>query len=266
MTIAFGVHAVYATSLWEDRARVERVAALMLDERWPWRGHYLHVRQVPGTAHSFAPVTREVDAGTVEGALASPVVHQVGVAVSRKEREAHAWMYVQTGRQRLRDSFPLTLRAFCRTPPGHPEQIDTWVSLVDELIVTVRAAHAVIAASSNEDIVHCEVWLQNSSINGRPVHPDPKQISGLAVGRRDLGDRLVRPPHWGTYLSRAHVEAVGGRARLVDVVRPPVVRDVGELLYVQLSDRAADALSPEAEARRAAFAELLAPITVPRIA
>lgn len=225
---------------------------------------YLHVRQVPNTDPVFAPVSQGVDAGTLAGALSSPVVHQVGLGVSRKDRDDHAWIYVQTGRQRLRDRFPATLRAFCRTPPDHPERIDAWVLVIDDLLVAVQAEHAVIVASSDEDVVHCEVWLQNKSINGRPVHPDPAQISGLAVGRRDLGAHLVRPPQWGTYLSRAHVLAVGGRERIIEAVRPPVVREVGELLYLQLSEHAADALSPDAEARHRAFAELLAPITVPR--
>ena len=48
-------------------------------------------------------------------------------------------------------------------------------------------------------------------------------------------------------------------------MKPPVVRDVGELLYVQLSERVADALAPETEARRRVFADLLAPITMPRL-
>jgi hypothetical protein len=61
------------------------------------------------------------------------------------------------------------------------------------------------------------------------------------------------------------VTAIGGRDRIVSVVKPPVVRDVGDLLYVQLSERVSDALAPETEARRLAFADLLAPITMPRL-
>ena len=81
--------------------------------------------------------------------------------------------------------------------------------------------------------------------------------------RDELGERYVRPPGWATFLRRAHVDAVGGRDHLLAVVQPPVVHDVGDLLYVQLSASVADARTPAAEARRRALAELLAPITVP---
>jgi hypothetical protein len=46
-------------------------------------------------------------------------------------------------------------------------------------------------------------------------------------------------------------------------VKPPVVREVGELLYVQLSERLADATADETRRRWRAFAALLAPITLP---
>lgn len=94
-----------------------------------------------------------------------------------------------------------------------------------------------------------------------PDHPHNESARINRV-RNELGERYVRPPGWGTFLRPSHIEAVGGRARLLELVQPAVVEVVGPLLYVQLS-RLGDALAPETEARRRALAELLAPITVP---
>jgi len=46
-------------------------------------------------------------------------------------------------------------------------------------------------------------------------------------------------------------------------VNPPVVRDVGNLLYVQLSERIADETADETRRRWRAFVDLVAPITMP---
>ena len=61
----------------------------------------------------------------------------------------------------------------------------------------------------------------------------------------------------------AHVAAVGGRAKILEVVQPEVTRDVGDLLYVQLTAKVTEATSETAKRRYRAFAELLAPITMP---
>ncbi|MBV8760180.1 MAG: hypothetical protein JO257_23005 [Deltaproteobacteria bacterium] len=79
----------------------------------------------------------------------------------------------------------------------------------------------------------------------------------IVRARKLLGDRYVRFPGWPTFLRSAHVEAIGGREKLLAVVKPAVVHDVGDLLYVQLSASVDDALAPETEARRQAFTELL---------
>jgi hypothetical protein len=64
------------------------------------------------------------------------------------------------------------------------------------------------------------------------------------------------------FTHKQHVAAAGGRDRLVAVVGGHA-RDVGDLLYLQLTTSPADAGSAEAEARRSALADLLAPFTVP---
>jgi hypothetical protein len=57
---------------------------------------------------------------------------------------------------------------------------------------------------------------------------------------------------------------IGGRTKVIDVVEPAVVQDVGPLVYFQLTERVGDALAPAAEAKRARFEELVAPLLPPR--
>jgi hypothetical protein len=108
-----------------------------------------------------------------------------------------------------------------------------------------------------------ERWLSNVSVDGKPTHPDPEEISSYGAQLFKLGSQYIRKPRWGTYLKPAHVAAIGGRARLLEVVQPPVVREVGDLLYLQLSERVSDAESEFARKRWMAFAALVAPIVMP---
>jgi hypothetical protein len=146
-----------------------------------------------------------------------------------------------------------------------PAAAREWLELQHELIALVGGLNAVIVATTSSDIVGIETSLVDRWVDGRSMHPDPGEIGAYATRRRKLGNEYVRAPRWGTYLKPEHVTAIGGRDRIVSVVKPPVVRDVGDLLYVQLSERVSDALAPETEARRLAFADLLAPITMPRL-
>ena len=81
--------------------------------------------------------------------------------------------------------------------------------------------------------------------------------------RDKLGGTYVRHPRWGTYLRRAHVDQIGGTDRIRERVAPAKIVELGALVFVQLTERFDDALSAEADARRRAFEELLAPIVAP---
>nr|MDQ3368888.1 hypothetical protein [Myxococcota bacterium] len=202
----------------------------------------------------------------LRAALDSAAALQIGLATSTSERDNHAWIYVDSGREPDPvGRYPYDLRAMCRTPDDRPDAMVAWVELVHELVTTVDAAHGTILATGDEAILRSEVWAQHESRDGRELHPDPTLITSLAVRRSGLGDRWVRPPRWGTYLRAEHVAALGGRERLVSIVQPPVVRDVGALLYVQLSDGPDTALAPATLARQRAFAELLAGLIVPAV-
>ncbi len=128
---------------------------------------------------------------------------------------------------------------------------------------TLGAFHGVIVTATNEDVLRAEIWLSLTTIDGRVMHPHPDEIRSYAARRYLLGHTYVRRPRWGTYLKPAHVAAIGGRERILDVVQPAVTREVGELFYVQLTATVSGATNDVAKRRYRAFAELLAPITMP---
>lgn len=252
---AFGVHLIF------DGAALDRpaVAALLVDPRWPATMSLLQVRPVPGTnaivdKRKLAPDTARAE---LEAAFAAPTTLQIGLTTSRSERDNDAWIYVDAGREPYPDGrFTYNLRAFTRDPS------DAWLELVHELATHVAAAHGSILAERDEAILRSELWAQHESYEGREAHPDPALITALATKRHGLGDRWVRPARWGTYLSAAHVAEVGGRDRIRAVVEPTILRDVGSLLYIQLSSLR-DALAPATFAKQQALVTILAPLAIP---
>jgi hypothetical protein len=269
-TLTLGMHCVHAFHLDAHSELLPTLAALITDDRWLHRFKLMTIGYVPELPRtpSFTgqiPASRLQDA--VREALSSPSCEDILFGVSRQDRLAHAMFHIQLGRGIILDGkSPLTARAMLRLPSGDTTDASAraWVELQHAIVSLLGASHGVIIAATNEDVLRAEMWLSNIHLDGRPVHPDPVEISSYAVQRSKLGDEYIRAPRWGTYLKPAHVAAVGGRDTILAAVKPPLIRDVGELLYVQLSERVADALAPETEARRRVFADLLAPITMPR--
>jgi len=57
---------------------------------------------------------------------------------------------------------------------------------------------------------------------------------------------------------------IGARDKVIASVEPAIVRDVGPLVYFQLTERVSDALAPAAEMKRTIFEQLVAPLVPPR--
>lgn len=267
MVFLLGMQCVHDDLLAQDPARQARVADLVVDPRWMHRFKLVMPGFMPGVSHGprfqgTIPAARMRD--TALELLAEGSVASVMFSVSRKESLDHATFNVETGRQSLRGR---SIRSNARVRV--PETVDrdtagaAWVELQHELVATLGVRHGVIVTATNEYVMNAETWLSLTSLNGRVMHPKPDEISSYNVRSHMLGNEYVRRPRWGTYLKPAHVAAIGGRDKIVDVVRPAVVRDVGDLLYIQLTDRVSEATSDLAKARYRAFAELLAPITMP---
>jgi hypothetical protein len=272
MTLMLGTHCVFDRILESDPQRLARLVALITDPRWLYRFKLIDVWHTP--ERPPVPVFKgTVPAAklqqSVNEAVTSPSAEHVLFGVSRTRQSVvdSARFGVDLGRPlSMETALPFELRSIWHVPADHMEAAArAWLELQHDIVALVEGLNAVIIATTSSDIVGIETSLVDRWVDGRSVHPDPDEIGAYAARRRKLGHEYVRAPRWGTYLKPAHVAAIGGRDRIVTVVKPPLVREVGDLLYVQLSERVSDALAPETEARRRAFADLLAPITLPRL-
>lgn len=269
MSLILGMQCVYDGSLARSPERLARLADLVADPRWFYRFKLVQ----PATIPQMPDAPRfpgQVGAGRLRDAareaLSSPSTDSILFSMSKKEVGDHADFNVPTGRRVIYESgSTYSANAKWRLPetPDPEAAAAAWVELQHAIVATLGAMHGVIVTGTNAWVIQAEIWLSLTSVDGKVMHPRPEEIQSYAAKRHLLGTQYIRKPRWGTYLKPAHVEAVGGRDKLLEVVRPPVVRDVGDLLYVQLSERVADATSEETRARYRAFVDLVAPITMP---
>jgi|JI10StandDraft_1071094.scaffolds.fasta_scaffold02295_9 hypothetical protein len=260
------LHAGAVTSL----AEAARVADLLTDPRWPWQPSLVRPTQRPG--HPVYPwpkgkIPRADIRARVIDVLSSDDTLGIHLSASRQDAGNNAWAYVRSGRAAPHQdaiAYPFESMALCRgDAPG--KSLDDWLAVARELALVLHAVHGVVWVGTDEAVILTRQFLNGSVQPRQPADHPHNESARVNRARRELGERYVRLPGWATFLRAAHVEAVGGRARLLAAVEPPVVHDVGDLLYVQLSATVADALAPATEARRRALAELLAPITVPAV-
>jgi len=269
--LAVGLHCIFANPIDQAPGRVEALARLLVDRRWPWQPTRLQAQAIPGHPRDDERKGTVKAADRLEAytrALASPHIDTVMTSCSPQNRLDHAWLHVQTGRRRVNDAvYPFALRAFSRAEGlVNGRTIAEWVPLLHDLVTTLSAAHGVIVVE-HEDIVQNEIWLVGFSGSG--VVPNPRAAENAGLGgnnakRDELGRRHVRHPRWGNYLAPEHVAAVGGVERLVAAVAPAELRDVGNLLYVQLTSSPASAVSPEGQEKQRLMTALLRPILVPQ--
>ena len=202
--------------------------------------------------------------GVVRDVLVSERTLGIHLVASRNDALDHAYAHVDAGRAEYTGrpdgtAFPFEAKLFCRGEAlPAAASVDAWVELVHELVALLEAPSAVIFARPDERHVWSLLYGLGSARPDQPPDHPHNQNARLAGARRTLGAERIRRPEWGTYLAPAHVAAVG-RDRLVAAAA--VARDVGPLLYVQCSERAADALGAEALARQQALASVLAPVT-----
>ncbi len=271
MPLSLGFWCIYRRCL-RPPELAARLAAILTDERWPWQPSLVRPGQAPNRELYPWPkgkVRGSALRATIEDLAASDRVTRVNLSLSRKEHLNHAWVYVETGDEWAlsRDhEFPLLAAAICRLD-GMPKgkTIDGWLEAMHQLVQLVEAPHGVIWAAANEAPISAYQFGVGSYYPDKPADHPHNETPRIVRVRKTLGSQWVRPPQWGTYLSAQHVAAIGGLERLRAAVDPPIVRDLGGRFYVQLSAAGEDAVGPEAERRRRALTELLAPITVPMI-
>ena len=141
---------------------------------------------------------------TIEDVLHSDAATAIHLSTSRQDHGNHAFAIDDNGSPRALHegrTYPYRAVGLTRYPVPAGKSIDAWLALVRELASIVEAGHGVTGAS--------------------PRSP----------GQRGASDQQA----WATFLRSAHFEAVWGRNKLLTAVNPPVVHDVGDLLYIQLS-------------------------------
>lgn len=258
---AFGLHAIHARAIHREPSVAGRIGALLADRRWPSPMALVRPTPKPGAAaypwpsgkvpHAkLAAITTEI--------LVSNDTLGIHAVASRTDEHNHVYAHVDGGHAdytgRPQDTaYTFDVRLFCRAAT------DAWVDLAHELVMLVDAPNAVIFARPDERHVWSLLYGTGAGRSDAPADHPHNVNARVAGARRSLGDKLVRAPEWGTYLSAKHVDAVG-RDKLVAAAA--VTKDVGTLLYLQCSAHPAGALGPEARERRTALAALLAPISV----
>jgi hypothetical protein len=258
---AFGLHAIHARPIHDEPAIAARIAALLADKRWPSPMALVRPTPKPGATSYPWPsgkVPHAKLATVATDVLLSEDTLGIHLVASRTDEHNHVYAHIDGGHAdytgRPEDTtYPFDMRLFCRAAT------DAWVELAHELVTFVDAPNAVVFARADERHVWSLLYGTGSARPDAPADHPHNVNARVAGGRRTLGDKAVRAPEWGTYLSAKHVEAVG-RDKLVAAAA--VATDVGKLLYLQCSVHAADALGEEARERRIALAALLAPISV----
>ena len=275
MGLHIGFAAYFSVRLYEDRARAERVASLLVDERWPWPPWWAAF----GLTSSYMKRTRSRKvvgakgrAALLEGMM-SPSHRSVELYRSSQQVDNHAHLTLPTGHKIPAPDWPQPLDTTGQTrahdlPDG--ADIHGWIDLVHELMVALDVGHAVMpvwptpsAVLADTSFIRIIVDRPSGDISLGPPPDFDRQNRRENYSRHKLGGPYVRYPRWGTYLRRPHLQQIGGLDRVREAVEPARVVDLGELAFIQLTDDPASALTADGERKRRALEAVMAPIIVP---
>lgn len=271
MAIYLGFAGYYSTRLCDDRGRAERVASLLVDPRWPWPPWWAKFSlrdQFLKTTRSRKVVGAKGAAFLREG-MGSPDYRKLFVYRSSKEADDFAGAELETGQRSFGTKKEKPFESWGGTDGDNlPEgkSLGSWVELIHELMVALDVGSATIpvlkgrTACLNDVTLNTRVTLSN--VDFEP--PDfPRQNSRAIFWRNKLGGTYVRHPRWGNYLGRAHLDTIGGLDRIRDEVAPARIVELGDLVFIQLTEDPHDAITAECERKRRALEAVMAPIVAP---
>jgi hypothetical protein len=268
-----GLAAYLPRSVAHERGTVERVAALLIDRRWPW---------LPWWA-SFSGVHKRDDRASVKVGGKNGAAPLINGMLSKNL----ATLYMDRAKgdgnftsvclpfdrelEELGAEAPYALWVTCRSaelPDG--KRFEDWLELSHELVTAVGALNATIGAWPTMRHAIRDTWKTrmvldapkgDTRLNDLPDDLD-EQIGLLSLWWKKLGRTYARHPRWGTYLNAAHVAAIGGVERIRAEVQPARIDAVGELTYIQLTESIDTGMSAVAGERRRKLQALMAPILV----
>lgn len=271
-----GFAARYSIRLVESPDRAKRVAALLVDARWPWPPSSLSTGETVDLTKTTRPVRIAGEKGgkRIADTILDPTRRILRLTqVTRDEQFSEAW--IETGTVAL-SSWDQPFRASGHTR-GHdlPEgrTVEGWISLVHDLMVTLDVASAILPVYETATAISSDVLLMSITRDSRwagtsdlgPGDEFAEQNRRAKYWRDVVGAKYVRNARWGTYLRNHHIDTVGGLERIRREVEPARIDRLGELVYFQLTETIDDALGPACAAKRRAFDAVLAPILPPPI-
>ena len=271
MKLFLGFAAYHATRICDDRARAERVASLLVDDRWPWAPWWAQFwarDEFFKNTRSRKVVGNKGIAFLTEG-ITSPDFRRVTLYRSSQEVDAFSHGDFDTGQRIIvRDhENPFNASGGIHgydLPEG--KSVSAWVELMHDMMVALDVGSATIPVFRGK--VSC---LNDYTLNTRVILSDvdfqppdyPRENSRAIFWRDKLGGTYVRHPRWGNYLRREHIAKIGGLDRIRSEVAPAQLIELGNLVFIGLTDDPRDALTSECERKRSALEALMAPIVAP---
>ena len=132
------------------------------------------------------------------------------------------------------------------------------IDAMQRFAIEVSAVVGVIVAAAT----HREAMAVASYTGGERGSPLDRRTNDLWIAHWTWG-REAREPEWGTFLTRAHADVIGGIDAIRAAADPYRLVESERLVFVQLSPYA-DALAPETEGKRLALETLMRPILTAR--
>lgn len=276
VTRHLGFAARYATRLVDSPERANRVAALLVDSRWPWRASSFTAGELADLTKSSPAVriTGERTAKRLADSILDPTKRLVRIKrVTRDEEFSKASIDTGTFALSTWDQ-PFSATGHTRghdLPEGH--RVEEWIALIHDLMLALDVASAILPVYETASAVFADVMLMSIVRDSRwtgttdlgPGDDFAAQNDRANYWRDLVGAKYVRNARWGTYLRDHHIDTVGGLERIRREVEPARIDRLGELTYFQLTESIADALGPACAAKRRAFDTVLAPILPPPI-
>ena len=263
--MSYAIFAMYFDRpICEDEPLASRVAALLLDSRWVFVPRELEFTRRPlrpeyPPREIALPEHQEEAAVIVRHGLLHDGVNTMHAAHFSGPHCLAEWT-ISVGHLPIAPyALPFDFQGFVRFGPAAVEaQVEAWVGLICELRDELGAPHGIIDFWDTYNRAASDFSLVN--VNDSLPPPFFEQLRAASRARQRLGGQIARHPRWGTWLSRGHVEAIGGVARIRRDVAPAALVEQPNGVFVRLVPLLLKAREAECEGKRVALERLMAPL------
>ncbi|MCW5808167.1 MAG: hypothetical protein KIT31_37805 [Deltaproteobacteria bacterium] len=257
MTILAFTFVIEPTEVSESVA--EHMVALVRSDGWDLPLRYFSSIARPGEKLVRRPgmLRPKVLASELAAALLAAQTSVAIMSTSARNDSTYADCWFETDAEHWSSSRVHQLQAYGQRPLGAEPTWNSWLEAVLAFADGARASMGIVCVMDESSTRELSVLMGTSP--GDDAHPLYGQWSRLSRNRREVGERYVRFPRWGTLYSHRHVAAIGGVAKIREVVAPAVVRELSAGVYFQVTDSIASARLPESVEKQRAFEALVEP-------